>query len=101
MVTEAENPQDTERQLAVIRYLRASTRAVEQMALLFEREPLLERVAAILVEDFDAALARIWLYAPETGQLCLKASAGDTSPEREAAQPPRDVATDPYPTGEA
>src|SRR5579884_227806 len=90
-----------ERQLTVTRYLRASTRAAEQMALIFDLDGLLEKVATTLVDDFDAVLARVWLYEPETRALRLTAGAGISNQKLDALHAQIDVASYPHPAGEA
>ena len=67
---------ELERQLAVTRYLRATTRAAAVLGAHRETESLLEQVVATLVGDFDAVLARAWLHEPSGRSLVLKASAG-------------------------
>src|SRR5262249_47778279 len=73
---EARERLETERQLTVTRYLRATTRAAATLSSRRELKGLLDAVVGIQVEDFEAALARVWLLEPESGDLVLQASAG-------------------------
>jgi signal transduction histidine kinase len=65
-----------ERQLTVTHYLRATTAAAARLTSLLDFDRVLETVTATLVEDFDAALARIWLAEPGSKTLYLRAEAG-------------------------
>ncbi len=65
-----------ERQILVTRYLQATTRAAAKFGSRLDLDQVLETVIDTLVNDFDAALARIWLYDEPTGTLLLRASGG-------------------------
>jgi PAS domain S-box-containing protein len=91
---------ELERQMRVTRYLRATTRAAVRLGSRLDLEHVLQTVVETLVADFDAALARVWLYDADANALRLRASAGLS---RRTADSPRallDVATYPYKVGE-
>lgn len=86
---------DLERQLTVTRYLRATTRVAATLGSRLELGPILETVVKTLVADFDAALARVWLYEPESNILKLLASAGLSTATASSTRARLDLATDP------
>ncbi|MEO6808675.1 MAG: PAS domain S-box protein [Isosphaeraceae bacterium] len=86
---------ELERQLTVTRYLRATTRAAAALGSRLELGPVLETVVATLVADFDATLARVWLFEPETNTLVLRASAGLSTATTSSTRSRLDVMTDP------
>ena len=67
---------ELERQLTVTRYLSAAARASARLTSRLDLAEVLQTVVDTLEQEFDAALARIWILDPETGELHLKASAG-------------------------
>jgi PAS domain S-box-containing protein len=67
---------ELDRQLSITRYLRATTRAAARLGSRLDLEPTIETIVETLTADFDAALARIWLYEPSENCLRLEASAG-------------------------
>jgi signal transduction histidine kinase len=67
-----------------MRYLRASTEAAARMASLLDFDAVLETVITTLVNDFDAARARIWLTDPASHTLYLRADAGSAAPPHDA-----------------
>ena len=60
-------------------YLRAATRAATRLTARLELEHVVQTAVGTLVEDFDAALARLWLHDPVAGRLVLRGSAGLSS----------------------
>ncbi len=60
-------------------YLRAATRAATRLTERLELEHVVQTAVGTLVEDFDAALARLWLHDPVAGRLVLRGSAGLSS----------------------
>ncbi|HVL99723.1 MAG TPA: EAL domain-containing protein [Egibacteraceae bacterium] len=68
------------------------------MVALRDPDLLAQTVVDSLVDDFGAALARIWLYDPDTGLLHLGASAGlETAPDESGV----DLTTYPWLLGDA
>ena len=76
---------ELERQLNVVRYLRATTFASAKLSSLLDVDEVVQSVVNTLVDDFDAALARIWTQDPAAGTLeprasaCLSAQTGHRS----------------------
>ena len=90
---------ELERGLRVMRYLRATSAAAAQLWTRLDPALVLRTLTDVLVAEFDSALARAWVYEPETNTLVMKASAG-LSTEVEASGRARiDVATYPYKVG--
>lgn len=90
---------DLERHLAILRYLRATTAA---RARLWNRlDPLLalQTLTDVLVEDFDAALARTWVHDEATGTLRMQTSAGLSTRVSGSSREIIDIATHPYKVG--
>lgn len=69
---------ELERQLAVTRYLRAATAAAAKLTAELDADRIARTAARILVDDFDAALARVWCSDRERGVLRLRGSAGSS-----------------------
>src|SRR5581483_12086360 len=67
---------DDERRRAVARSIQATARAAAELGSRQDLDGVLRAVVGTLVDQFDAALARVWLAEPETGRLVLHASAG-------------------------
>jgi PAS domain S-box-containing protein len=67
---------ELERELAITRYLRAANAAAAKLSANLDLNVVLSTVVEALVQDFEAALARIWLYDAATNTLHLRASAG-------------------------
>jgi PAS domain S-box-containing protein len=91
---------ELERQLGLARYLRAATRFSAQLSTHPDPDRILQTVVDALVDDFDAALARIWLYEPAANTLHLSASAGLSGRVADSSRAHVDVATYPYKVGE-
>jgi PAS domain S-box-containing protein len=91
---------ELERQLRVTRFLHAAARAVATLSSLLDLERVVATVVDTLVADFDAALARVWLYEAETNTLHLRASAGLAKAAATSSRARIDVATYPYKVGE-
>ena len=70
---------DLERQLEVLRYLRASTLAATKLAASDGLDEILTTVVDTLVTDFDAALARVWLVDPASRRLVMRAAGGEAA----------------------
>ena len=62
-------------------WLTALTRALASVNANGERSGVLHALASAVVEEFDAALARIWLYDPLSATLLFSAEAGLASDE--------------------
>ncbi|HEV3166601.1 MAG TPA: PAS domain S-box protein, partial [Isosphaeraceae bacterium] len=90
---------EQERQLTVTRYLRATTRAAAKLGTRLDFDHMLKIVVDALVADFDAALARVWLYDAATNSLQLRASAGLSKETSSSSYAHIDVATQPYKVG--
>ena len=75
---------ELERQLEVMRYLRASTEAAAKLGSLLDVEQVLTTVVESLVSDFDSTLARIWIRDPGAPEMRLRASAGRSIAESDA-----------------
>src|SRR5438128_201103 len=63
-------------------WLTALTRTMARVNANGDRAGVLRALAAAVVEEFDAALARIWLYEPRSATLLSSAGAGLASDER-------------------
>src|SRR5579884_3890602 len=86
---------DVESHVTVARYLRALSGVTARLVSLLDPEQVMATVVAALVDDFDAALARIWLVDAETKTLHLRAAAGDAAPSTSAQS--YDLATSDHP----
>jgi len=91
---------ELERQLTVGRYLKAANRAAEQLTANLDARHIVTTAVEVLVADFDAALARIWLHRPDEGVLELVASAGMSTATTTSRRARIDLATYPYKVGE-
>src|SRR5579871_1716067 len=60
-------------------WLTALTRALASMNANGDRPGVLQALASAVVEEFDAALSRIWLYDPLSATLLPSAGAGQAS----------------------
>ncbi len=67
---------ELERQIQASRYMRATTAAAAHLTTVLDVDRVLWVAVETIVEQFDAALARIWLKEPEPNMLRLRASAG-------------------------
>ena len=65
---------ELERQLDVMRYLRASTLAATRLGALESIDDVLRTVVDTLLADFSAAVAQVWLYDAESGRLVRRAT---------------------------
>lgn len=79
---------ELERQLAVTRYLRAATAMAATLASRLNLDDVLQTVVETLVRDFDAFLARVWLYDDTANMLHLRASAGSATATAASARAP-------------
>lgn len=89
------DPNDRERLESITRRLRAIGRAAVELTAAHDASRVVDAAAAALARDLDAALAQVWLVAPDApGELVLRCAAGPLAP----AGPPQpvrlDVATD-------
>lgn len=90
---------ELERHLTVMRYLRATTSAAAQLWTALEPELVLQTLTDVLVDDFDAALARTWVHEAEGNQLRLVTSGGLSTRVAGSSREVLDVATYPYKVG--
>ena len=67
---------ELERQLSIQRYMSAATRAAAKLTARLDLDAVLQTVVTTAVDDFDGALARVWLYDRDERALVLRASAG-------------------------
>lgn len=86
---------ELERQLLVTRYLRSAAAAAARLTSRLDVQHLLQTVVEMQVSDFDAALARIWLYDEQHGVLTLRASAGLSTRTAESSRARMEVASSP------
>jgi PAS domain S-box-containing protein len=91
---------ELERQLAVGRYLRATAEAAAQFSSCHDLQKLLDTFVTTLVEQFDAALARVWLYEEASETLRLQASAGLSTSTATSSRAHLDVRTSPFEAAE-
>jgi PAS domain S-box-containing protein len=91
---------ELERQISVTRYLRAATRVAAQLDSLLDLGAVLHSVVETLAGDFDAALARIWLYEPAEDRLYLRASAGLSPATSTSSRARIDVREETFKVGE-
>ncbi len=91
---------ELERQIAVSRYLQATTAASAKLGSWLNLEHILSTVVETLVADFDGALARIWLYDAASDTLHLRASAGLSRQTTQSSRARLQLATYPYKVGE-
>ena len=90
---------ELERQLSILRYLRATSAATARLRTGLDPMLVLQTMTDVLVEDFDAALARTWLYDPATNTLRLRTSGGLSTRVEGSSRELIDVATYPYKIG--
>lgn len=91
---------ELERQLEVTRHLRAVTEMAAQLTSLLDLQRVLQTVMETLTSEFDAALARVWLYNGANNTLRLEASAGLSARVDEPLHTEIDVATYPFKVAE-
>jgi PAS domain S-box-containing protein len=91
---------ELERQLEVTRLLRAAARVAATLSSRLDLDGVLATVVDALVADFDATLARVWIYEEATHTLHLRASAGLSRETAASSRARIDVATYPYKVGE-
>ncbi|MBW3613668.1 MAG: GAF domain-containing protein, partial [Chloroflexi bacterium] len=89
---------ELERHLTVMRYLRATTAAAAQLWTALEPGLVLQTLTDVLVDDFDAALARTWVHE-DPGTLRLATSGGLSTRVVGSSREVIDVATHPYKVG--
>lgn len=90
---------EVERQLRVIGHLRAVTAAGAHLTAALEVNRVIERAVEMLVDEFDAALARVWLKEPNAEVLNLRASAGLSQRIDSSSRGHIDIATYPFKVG--
>lgn len=74
-------PVATELQTEVVgRQLRALASSAVRLTSLLDTERVVTTVVDVLVREFDAALARVWLYGADAQTYTLQAQAGDAEP---------------------
>lgn len=76
---------ELERQLAVTGYLSATTTAASRLSSMLDFDNVVEVVIATLVNEFGAALARVWLVSPETQTLYLQGEGGQAGSPRQTS----------------
>lgn len=90
---------ELERQLQITRYLRAATDGVARLTERLDVDHVVRTAAVVLVEGFDAALARVWLPDSARGALILRASAGLSEETHGTARAVLDLKTYPFKVG--
>jgi PAS domain S-box-containing protein len=90
---------ELERQLRVSRYLRATTSAAANLTTVLDVDRVLWVAVETLVEQFDAALGRIWLKEQQRDVLRLRASAGLSRRVEGSPRQYVDIATHPFKLG--
>lgn len=90
---------EVERQLRVVHHLRAVTAAGAHLTAVLDVDRVLERAVEMLVDEFDAALARVWLKEPHAEVLRLRASAGLSRRTSGSAREHIDIASHPFKVG--
>jgi signal transduction histidine kinase/CheY-like chemotaxis protein len=87
---------ELERQVDITRYMQAATRLTVRISELQDGDAIARMATEALVEDFDAALARMWFFDRSSNLLVMRASAG-LSREVETSKRARiDIATYQY-----
>ena len=90
---------ELERQLDMVRLVRATTRAATEMAARLENETVVRIAVRTLVLDFGAALARVWLTDAPGQTLVLFASDGLSTRVEGSSRFRVDIATHPRKIG--
>jgi PAS domain S-box-containing protein len=90
---------ELERQLRVMRFMRVTTAAAAHLTSVLDVDRVLWVAVETLVEQLDAALARIWLKEPGRDVLRLRASAGLSQRIEGSRRQYIDVATHPFKLG--
>jgi PAS domain S-box-containing protein len=90
---------ELERGLRVLRYLKATSAAAAQLWTRLDPALVLRTLTDVLVADFDSALARAWVYEPETNTLVMMASSGLSTEVAKSTRARIDIATYPYKVG--
>jgi PAS domain S-box-containing protein len=90
---------ELERQLGLIEHMRAANAAAASLTSLLDVERVLGASVETLVNQFGAALARIWLREPRGDMLRLRASAGLSRRTTGSSREVVDIATHPYKIG--
>ena len=90
---------ELERHLTVLRYLRATTAAAARLWTGLDPTLVLRTLTDVLVEEFDAALARTWLFEPDANVLRMVTSGGLSTNVTRSSRALIDVATYPYKVG--
>lgn len=91
---------ELERQLSILSYLRATTAATARLRSGLDPLLVLQTLTDVLVQDFDAALARTWIYEPVANMLRLSTSGGLSTRVEGSSREAIDVATHPYKVGD-
>ena len=90
---------ELERQLSILRYLRATSAATARMRSGLDSMHVLRAMTDALVDDFGAVLARTWVHDPVTNSLHLRTSGGLSTEVAGSSRERIDVATYPYKVG--
>lgn len=91
---------ELERQLSILRYLRATSAATARLRTGLDPVLVLQTLTDVLVDDFDAALARTWLHDAAGGTLQLQTSGGLSTRVRGSSREVIDLESYPYKVGE-
>jgi PAS domain S-box-containing protein len=91
---------ELERQIRVSRYLMATTAAAAHLTSVLDVDRVLWVAVETAVEQFEAALARIWLVEPQPGVMRLRASAGLSRRIEGSSRQYIDIATHPFKLGD-
>lgn len=86
---------DLERHVAILRYLKATTAAHARLWTKVDPTVVLQTLTDVLVDDFEAALARTWIYDADTDTLRLHTSGGITTRIKGSSREVIDVASSP------
>jgi PAS domain S-box-containing protein len=90
---------ELERQVRVGRYMRVTTEAAAYLTSVLDVDRVLWVAVETIVEQFEAALARIWLKDEDPTILCLRASAGLSRRVEESPRLHINIATHPFKIG--
>jgi PAS domain S-box-containing protein len=90
---------ELERQIDLARFLRAATTAATKLTNVLDVEYVLRTAVEVLTVEYDAALARIWLWDPEACLLHLRASGGLSRRVHGSSREHVDPASHPYKLG--
>jgi PAS domain S-box-containing protein len=91
---------ELERQLRVLGHMRNVSAAAVHLSSLLDIDRVVEMATQVLVNQFDAALARVWLLEPNASHtMRLRASAGLSTRTVGSSRERIDIATHPFKIG--